>query len=462
MLSSCHKAARVLLVSTRVDTSAKQAAAVPRCLANAPTLKLSENERVLLRLIDGRSTVGDIGLLLGLATEDIWRLLSHLARRGAIELPGYAHTPPPAADERSSAPKCDLPLELQREVDQLYSELRGLDAYALLRCQRGSSLEQVKAAYKERLMLLHPDRWYGKELGEYRYKLEAVSNRTTQAYEVLSKHLQRTQQVAAGAERVSTPNPEDSEPSGAHSATHMRAARPAPGHPSSEARLRALRRSLSQPSVRAQRTGAQRPGSSAQQRAVKAPDASAVSGVSARVRVSKMPPAGGGGSGQVEHYLQVADGALAEGDLASAVNGLKIALSVCPHDVALQAKLAEVERELSVKHGDEYLARARSAEQHGDFKEAARYYEKASVGQPSNARLKERAASCFVECDEAKKAVGLAKTAVLVAPRSTEYKLTLARAYAAAGMQKSARGELKRVLELDKNNAKAKALLKSL
>jgi predicted Zn-dependent protease len=55
--------------------------------------------------------------------------------------------------------------------------------------------------------------------------------------------------------------------------------------------------------------------------------------------------------------------------------------------------------------------------------------------------------------------VEFARRAVELAPEAPEHRLTLARAYAAAGLAKSASGEIARAAELARNDAKMRELV---
>lgn len=78
----------------------------------------------------------------------------------------------------------DLPLDRKREI--LAKEaLLDRDHWAVLGIKPGASAEAVKLAYFEASRLFHPDRYYGKNLGSYRARLDRIFQRLSEAHEAL-------------------------------------------------------------------------------------------------------------------------------------------------------------------------------------------------------------------------------------------------------------------------------------
>ena len=92
----------------------------------------------------------------------------------------------------------DLPLDRKREI-LAREALLGRDHWTVLGLKPGATAEEVKGAYFEASKLFHPDRYYGKELGSYRARLERIFHRLTEAHQVLSEALKHVVSSAPGS-----------------------------------------------------------------------------------------------------------------------------------------------------------------------------------------------------------------------------------------------------------------------
>ncbi|MGZ6099296.1 MAG: tetratricopeptide repeat protein [Myxococcaceae bacterium] len=91
----------------------------------------------------------------------------------------------------------DLPEDRKREI--LAKEaLLGRDDWTVLGIRPGASADQVKLAYFEASRVFHPDRYYGKNLGSYRGRLDRIFQRLSEAHETLTEAL-RGKPPAPGA-----------------------------------------------------------------------------------------------------------------------------------------------------------------------------------------------------------------------------------------------------------------------
>ncbi len=161
-------------------------------------------------------------------------------------------------------------------------------------------------------------------------------------------------------------------------------------------------------------------------------------------------------------YRELAEQAVSEGNLASAINALKIALSLAPNDKSLLQLLDQVEERSDAAMADQFLEQARYEEQDGQHARAARAYGRAARGKKS-AQLYDRAASCLVEAGiEGRQAVEYARKATALDPKRAVYRLTLARAYYLSNMPTSGSAEIKRALELAPEHDEIKAWAKRL
>ncbi|WP_438043200.1 DnaJ domain-containing protein [Sorangium sp. So ce128] len=163
---------------------------------------------------------------------------------------------------------------------------------------------------------------------------------------------------------------------------------------------------------------------------------------------------------QIARYSDVARAALERSEFASAANAYRIAASLAPEDAELQRASAEVERLAAVALADGYLKQAEYEAQTGRWVEAALSYVKVCNGRPDDAGAHERVAHATLQAGESsRRAVEFARRAVELVPASVEYRITLALSYAAAGLAKSAAGELERAAELAGNDGRLRGLV---
>ncbi|MCA9613630.1 MAG: J domain-containing protein, partial [Myxococcales bacterium] len=88
-------------------------------------------------------------------------------------------------------PNVDLDPDRRREILDTFYELDHLDHYELLGLEREADKQAIREAYFRLSKLFHPDTLYGKRLGTYKAKMEAVFRRLTDAYDVLGKSKKR-------------------------------------------------------------------------------------------------------------------------------------------------------------------------------------------------------------------------------------------------------------------------------
>src|SRR3954463_16294622 len=104
------------------------------------------------------------------------------------------------------------PPELEEDVDlddarrryilDAYARLDHLTHYALLGVHPTAETKAVKNAYFRLAGLLHPDRHFGKRLGTYKPKIEALWSRVSEAFETLSSAERRADYDDSLAEQV--------------------------------------------------------------------------------------------------------------------------------------------------------------------------------------------------------------------------------------------------------------------
>src|SRR3954447_438693 len=89
---------------------------------------------------------------------------------------GRARIPSLMAGDSSEHPDEEVDLDEKRRkyIVDAFAQLDRLNHYALLGIARTADKKAIKAAYYRLAGLVHPDRYFGKRLGSYKPKMEAV------------------------------------------------------------------------------------------------------------------------------------------------------------------------------------------------------------------------------------------------------------------------------------------------
>jgi hypothetical protein len=181
--------------------------------------RLTPVEGFVLSRVDGTLSFEEICLITGLGIEPTMEILRGLKREGLIVGPNdkaptepsprvtpVATEAPPnlkAAPERRSllerlddrtsvskeevASAPDLPAEMKIRIVRLHRRLKKLGPYEILGLPRDADKSAIKRAYYLASKELHPDRYYGKDLGEFREKLGDIFARLTEAFQSLDQ-----------------------------------------------------------------------------------------------------------------------------------------------------------------------------------------------------------------------------------------------------------------------------------
>ena len=164
-------------------------------------LKLGADEGFVLSRVDGKLTVGQICLLVPFDADVTATIIAQLAKLGALEIPG-AEIPEPLPSLQPEVPATpvaptlieglDLTAEQARRIDEFFASLATRDAFELLEIARTADKKEIKRAYFKMSKELHPDRFFGKNIGPYRERLSKIFQSVKAAYELLSDDARRT------------------------------------------------------------------------------------------------------------------------------------------------------------------------------------------------------------------------------------------------------------------------------
>ena len=232
----------------------------------------------------------------------------------------------------------DIDEERRRYVDDMFARLAALTHYEALGLAPAADKKEIKRAYFRLVGVVHPDRFFGKRLGPYKAKLEAVFARISTAYETLAD---RDQRAAYDAKLPASGAP--------GSSARMSAAHPAPVDPETAARRKAAMDALQ----------------------------------------ARFAEAGG----KAKTFAESAARARAAGDLPAALAAYQQALVYAPRDAALRAAFEETSRLAADKLVASHAAKAAIAEKLGQWEQAASAWRKVVEARPEDAAARSRLAA---------------------------------------------------------------------
>ncbi len=477
-------------------------------------LPIGAREGFLLSRIDGRTSLGELAALCGFPADEVDRLLRRLIELRAAyvgDVPPWSiapPAPPPKTEAPAPPPKpkakprpararrwepreldeqVEIDLELKTRILDLHSYLDDLDHYELLEVPRDADRKAIKSAYYGLASKFHTDRYFGKNLGSFKSRMEGIFSRATSAHDTLANKTRREEYDAYLVDRdrtkaferyLSGADPYDAEVEEEPAAEPMPEPTPEPAPVSvapessrasvspplnDEQRLRreALARRLVGATT-ARLRGAAKPEPVAP--SLPPPPATVPSEAEARAATESLKRRYREGReharrSQARRLIDAADQALARNDLLTAANNLRLALGY-DEDSALREKYEDVNRRARDVMADTYLKQARYEEQSSKWGAAALSYVKAHEGRPDDALICERAANALrMEGRDLHKAARFAELAVQKSPTTIDFRITLGAVYLDAGLFLRARSELEQAAKLEPNNAAVKELL---
>lgn len=199
---------------------------LPRLVAgiDVRALPLAPAEAFVLALVDGATSESEIVSSTGLSPEAVSGTIARLIELGAVVLElrpePEKRTPRPRSntnsgqfamgrvaemvvriehpgavlyDESELEEAVDLDAARKRQILDLYYRLDSLDHYELLGVPISADRRAIKQRYHEIINVFHPDRYYGKNLGRFKAKLERVFQRVTDAHDTLTRNEARSE-----------------------------------------------------------------------------------------------------------------------------------------------------------------------------------------------------------------------------------------------------------------------------
>ncbi len=368
-------------------------AAVPH--ADVDRLELTPEEMALFSRIGRAAKIQEVLDRSGMSEPRAIATLLALRAKGAIA-PAKVHSPPPAQDVSAALhEEVDLDLERKREILELERGLDTANHFEVLGLPPLAPVEEVRRAFYEASRKFHPDRYFGKDLGSFRARIERIFRRISEAYSVLSDYDKRARYLEA--------HPELKAPPAESARSEVGEAREA------ERRARFARHPYLAKVARAQ------------------------------------------------ELIVRAKGRLQRGEIGQAVADLERATQMDERNAEARTLLADARRKLEQQRAQEEMRRAEIAERDRDLETAANAYQAAASADPGNAAAAYHAARLMVRLGrEARDSKSLAQRAVDLAPKNADYRVLLGVILEQAGMKALAKRQFEEALRLDPEHAEAK------
>jgi len=172
----------------------------PRIVAECDpvSLRLSSREGFLLSRIDGHTSWRLLRQMGGMTPDEVDLCIETWIATRVIEFSGGASPSPAPVRRRAAASpvpgeideseiddSLEIDVAMQRRILDLHSRL-GCDYAEILGVAGDADRKTIKKAYRALSRDFHPDRYFRKQIGAHKARLEAIFKKVLEAYELLS------------------------------------------------------------------------------------------------------------------------------------------------------------------------------------------------------------------------------------------------------------------------------------
>ena len=421
-------------------------------------LQLTAEEGAVLSLVGRVERIDQVLARSSLGEARTIAVLLALRAKGAI-VPARVVSrgqPAPVVDA-AMAEEVDLEPERKKEIIDLERSLDAMDHFAVLGVKPGASAADVKQAYYNASRRYHPDRYFGKNLGSFRARMERIFRRLTDAHNVLTQPDKReaylrAHPALASAAAAATPPPAAPPPPEPLQPLTL-TPEPPPVHVVSPAPPpRPVAPPPRAPSPPPRPPSPPPPANDAEFEARRA---------ERQARLARHPYMAR--TGKLTELIARGKAALARGDWERAYQDFHQVQLLDPKNREVVTLLTDARRKHDEQRALSELARGRELELHGDANGALAAYRLASSLDERSADAAFRAARLGYQLGyDANEVRTLAYRAVDLQPGRVEHQLLLGKVLTDAGAKQRARRAFEDAAKLDPDNAEAKAALKKL
>lgn len=292
-----------------------------------------------------------------------------------------------------------------QEINALDAKISTSNHFEFLGVPAGSQPEDVRTAFRDASRKFHPDKYFGKNLGPYRQKLDRIFKRLVEANQTLTDPEKREAYLAANpfiraaARAVSGNQP---------------AYKPEPKTETEEAR-----------------------------------DAERRSRLAKHPYLAKVT--------KLQEFVSKAKGHIEKQEYSQAFTHLNNATQIDPNNAEVKALLIDVRKRADLTRSDTSYQHALEALNRGDTNLAMQALKTAVNANPLNHKAAAKAATLFEKHgNDAREATGFAQKAVEAAPTNVEYRMLLARLLLDSGMKALAKKHFEEAARLNPEHPEVK------
>ncbi len=379
-------------------------AAVPQ--VDVRRLALSPEETLLFSLVGRAAQISEVIGKSHLAEPRAIAALLALRAKGAI-VPARIQKGVASTSNAALGEEVELDEKRKIEILDFEAKLSTSNHFQLLGVPNLASPDEARRAFHELARRFHPDRFFGKNLGSYRSRIENIFRKLTEANETLGDIARRTAYLGAHPELVDIP----AMPSVDAVAPRTR---------TSDDDLRDAER---------------------------------------RSRLTRHPYLAR--SAKVSHLIKRAKESLANGEPSLAFNDLNLAARLDEKNAEVKTLLIEVRKKHDANRSDVEFKKGKELMEAGDNRGALSSFKSAaSIDGATPAAHYYTARLAMVTGGDLKEASSHAQKAAEAEPKNAQYREVYARILEQAGMKALARKQFEELLKLDPENAEAKKQLK--
>lgn len=378
-------------------------------------LGLNDNEFTLLALIGRATMIKDVIERSGFPEPKAIATLLSLRAKGAIVPARVAKpTPAPAVLNAAAQEEVDLDEARKGEILALEAKVESADHFAVLGINSGATPEEAKRAFYELSKKFHPDRYFGKNLGSFKARIERVFRRLTEAQNVLTDLDKRNAYLRANPHLLAPPK------------------------------------------------------KAAEEREVKAPprqkDAAEIAADAAREkerrsRFARHPYLAK--ASRVNELVGRAKAAMARGDFGHAFTDLHMASQMDERNTEVKNLLVEARKMSELTRAAEELKKAMAHEERGELAQAVSAAKMAAAIDAHSAPAAFHAARLLIAAGaDSKEANSLAQRAVEIDGENVEYRVQLAKLLDEGGMKALAKKHWEEAARLNPSHDEVKKQVK--
>lgn len=394
-----------------LGTRADFVATVPN--VDARKLALTADEQVIFVCIGRASPINEVITRSGFGEAKAIALLLSLRAKGVIA-PAKVSQPSKSSApiDAATAEEVELDADRKQEILELDRTIDGMNHFEVLKVQPTATADEIRRAYHDASKRFHPDRFYNRNIGSFRARIDRIFRRISEANIVLSDPQKRLSYLRQ--------NPE----------LEAAARAPAAGKPE------------------------QPPEPLTQEQEARAAER--------RARMAHHPYLARARRGSA--LITEARAAIAKGDFMEANSRLNLAAQADPANVEIQRLLGDTKKRADMQRAERELKTAREAEQRGDRAAAIASYRMVAGTGDGQAFAASRVAELLLANggEDLREAKNFAQKATDLEPRNGDYRVLLSRVLYELDMKKMARRELDEALRVNPDHAGAKALFRKL